>query len=885
VDKHAIRRQIRQLLNEHGPLHLSQLADLLWAGDDHIPDPVDAGGKVDLDALNLVVFGIGDDELDIHVDWVPHRLDDGRLCDLEVVLEDLTLTHVLTSGEVADGVLDLEPDLDPLLIAFDDDDIPLSGSGTLLTIELDERGDLVVESDASGWFPGSAGDMLVVRVHDGGVTFDLADAATLESPSLARDAERVAEVHELITNPVDSGELVVEVRARYPRFLSAPSAPLGVLMAAAGLEERDDVVRRVDDEADDDLVDHLELDHGLDPATIADLFLLDRELNTMTSMALRIQVGEWLDDAMGDEREALEQLVAELDEAPEPTLPMEGMRGLVARVMGDDQAASAFVEDFLADGGLPIAGAMEAVGKDLDRELKDRIARSNLRWVVARCMEVRGETTSAEQWLRRALAADRGHGGATFDLAVYLDDRGQAGAALSLLNEVGAGKAAPAWHAQLQEFAKPGPATVGRNESCGCGSGRKHKTCCGPHNGWPLTARTPWLWDKLVRFANRQPQADDLEELGGYVGPRSGEVGALVLIAAALHEDGMIGSFIEDRGRLLPADELAVLQQWRGVRAGLYEVVEVDPGESMELLDLRGGDRHLVTERTATQELSVGQTILAWLHPYPDGTLRIGVGLVPVGLQQRQMWLDILDSDEVGPEDVMIGCARMWAPPGLQNTDGEPLVMCIRTLKVGDPDEARAGLDTEFDEAGDDAWVLYAETANGPTPDTIVATIRVDEGLVIIETNSVERMDRYAVQVEEVLGDVEVVDEHRIPASEIVRRMGDDSDDDEWDEDWDDAEDGDDDGDDPGWSHDELGPEQQAAMDEAVTGYMDQYEERWCDISVPVLGGMTPRQAAEDPTRRPDLEALLAEMDTEPEWTGPGRGMSAARLRSLLGLE
>ena len=40
-----------------------------------------------------------------------------------------------------------------------------------------------------------------------------------------------------------------------------------------------------------------------------------------------------------------------------------------------------------------------------------------------------------------------------------------------------------------------------------------------------------------------------------------------------------------------------------------------------------------------------------------------------------------------------------------------------------------------------------------------------------------------------------------------------------------------------------------------------QARSRWLDDSIPALGGLTPRQAAADPTRREQLERLLSEFD------------------------
>jgi len=77
---------------------------------------------------------------------------------------------------------------------------------------------------------------------------------------------------------------------------------------------------------------------------------------------------------------------------------------------------------------------------------------------------------------------------------------------------------------------------------------------------------------------------------------------------------------------------------------------------------------------------------------------------------------------------------------------------------------------------------------------------------------------------------------------------------------------------------DALPPEAEKAMDE----FARDYERRWLDMEIPALAGLTPRQAADDPTRREDLVALLAEFDQFPP--GPG-AMDNGRLRAMLGLD
>ena len=66
----------------------------------------------------------------------------------------------------------------------------------------------------------------------------------------------------------------------------------------------------------------------------------------------------------------------------------------------------------------------------------------------------------------------------------------------------------------------------------------------------------------------------------------------------------------------------------------------------------------------------------------------------------------------------------------------------------------------------------------------------------------------------------------------------------------------------------------------AIADHIAQYETSWVDSPIPALRGLTPRQAAADPTRREDLERLLAEFPS----TGSPLHMDAQRLRQLLDL-
>jgi len=69
----------------------------------------------------------------------------------------------------------------------------------------------------------------------------------------------------------------------------------------------------------------------------------------------------------------------------------------------------------------------------------------------------------------------------------------------------------------------------------------------------------------------------------------------------------------------------------------------------------------------------------------------------------------------------------------------------------------------------------------------------------------------------------------------------------------------------------------------ALAGFMREQEDRWLEEQIPALEGLTPRQAAADPTRREELEALLREFDRMQPPPG-ALTFDTSRLRSLLGL-
>lgn len=144
----------------------------------------------------------------------------------------------------------------------------------------------------------------------------------------------------------------------------------------------------------------------------------------------------------------------------------------------------------------------------------------------------------------------------------------------------------------------------------------------------------------------------------------------------------------------------------------------------------------------------------------------------------------------------------------------------------------------------------------------IRASLELDGDELHIHANSQARFDRLLAQVRNLDPAATVLDETREPAGDpaSMKRLAART---------------------PAAPNAILDPAADPALAAAVEQFTAQYEKAWLDDPIPALAGYTPRQCANDPTRRPDLIALL---DSFPEDDGRPGTMSPARLRVPLGL-
>lgn len=488
--------------------------------------------------------------------------------------------------------------------------------------------------------------------------------------------------------------------------------------------------------------------------------------------------------------------------------------------------------------------------------------RAAVAWLSSRVAAAQADPVRAESLLREVLSDDPDNADAIDELGWYRSDRGDAEGARSLWLQLE--DPSPADLDSLPAVDAGSGPKLRRNEPCWCGSGRKFKACHLRIVDRPaLPDRFGWLLRKPVAFVERRAgaAAADVARAAFRLG---GEDREAVLDAwsdplvfdVVLHEFGWLDRFLVERGALLPDDERMLLGTWQLAERSVFEVLDTRPSEGLiRLRDLRTGDVEQVVDHLFSQNATRRDMICARL--LDDGRhKRLGHGpfSVPPGREGSLLkLLDLADRRERG-EQMLSWMAAASQLPELRNRESEPLMLCRARLGPVDPDDVRLLFDAEFDSDGVDRWVeLFAL----PSEEKILrAILTLDADEVLVETNSEERLDRLLDRLGRMLPGSQVLEDEREPmpvdapaaTSEPEVRSPD--------------------------------PGTRAVLSEIV----ERQERRWCEESVPALGGLTPRQAAEDPTRREEVERLLASM---PEGGVSPLGfatMRPARLRELLGL-
>lgn len=768
-----------------------------------------------------------------------HLLDDGPAAllagDLMVhvpsLVENVVLTHRLTEDERRTGVLtaaDL-PGLDRLG--------PLHLDGSRVH---DYRGDDGIRRwwGPEGWLSSSAaGSLLAVQVRsDGAVKLTVLPEQPEAEPELvtAIRAAYDATVEEPWL-PVAFEELLLAVLAADRGAFTRPAPPLCELAAVAGLEQRGDYL------AHEESV--------WEQARLADRSrrVFDR-LGTGAMALSALRALTLIDTGLPDASMVHELLQLLYDLA-------------VLEVVADEL----FGTD---DDPVRVAECASLAGRLLARASRPR-ERAVAHWLAAVAAERMGAVEEAESLLRSAVRADPGWPAAEDRLAWYEFDRGHAAAAAAGWRRLGLTAEDSADLAMVEQFETPADdiPRLGRNEPCWCGSGRKYKHChlSRPAELPPLPERASWLRRKTLAYLQRRGGAVEAviaDHARTLLGDAADDEEALesamfdpLVIDVVLHEDGWLQRFLADRGRLLPDDEAMLISAWLLCERTVVEVLDAVPGREVTVRDLRTGDRIAVREHTFSKAAEPGQ--LLCVRMVPDGQTHQFVGAafrVSPGTETRL--LEVLDEHD--GYELLSYVAALSRPPKLTTRDGDPLADCRAELRVPDLRAARAALDQRYESDGD-GWVsLFASADDDPegVERSVRAWLQLNGDTLSVHSMSESRLDAVLTDLRAALPDLQLLREQRQPLRPS---------------------------DAPALSPSAAAASPAEVPAEALLELLDRHERRWCDEQVPALGGLTPRQASADPTRRDEVTRLI---DSFPE-IDPASGAFGLRpnqLRHLLGL-
>lgn len=678
ISGESIAVVVCQALSDRGATAEDDLLDMLEA------DGVDLGD--DPEATLAEVLD-GDAELampllDERWAWIPALLDGRtfthRLSELEVEHDliswspDLAPISMLTVSETYQRLVDGSPvsDVSPLL----DGDV-LAARG-VPTTAVDGEGAMLLPSGHFAARGVVAGDLVGLTVTPNGFDF-----ATVAAPVPCNIGTALtALLDERPDGPEALDVAVWTVCADNDSLFRGPAEPLGDLLAASGLACSGDWIAcggfdfgawRVAAR-----IERIRLRHQLDEdgalAALATVRLYEQTLELVEA----VQAAQ----DSGDERD-LTGLVSQL--TPDP-MPAEA-----AQETDSDRATVRVALECLADPVVAAAALDEIRSRDEDfgvalgvfaesaEPLAPRVARPALRWLRAKAHEALGDIEAAEAALHAAESLDPSWPLTLLSLVRYASDRGDVERGLALLRRAGA----PGDHelVELLEHFRPTPRPdMGRNQRCWCGSGRKYKVCHLNREQLPLDQRAAWLYQKTAMGLLDGPFARQLFETAQARAQYSDSPEAFehsirdaVVCDAVLFEGGGFSDFLSTRGFLLPEDERSLAEQWLLVERSVYEVLDVSRGEGFTVRDVRTGDVHQVRERAGSTQAQVGRFYCARVVPAGD-TMQIFGGMEPVSLGERDDLIALLDGVP-GPADLVAALSRRFAPPVLQDSEGERL--------------------------------------------------------------------------------------------------------------------------------------------------------------------------------------------------------------------
>ncbi len=440
-------------------------------------------------------------------------------------------------------------------------------------------------------------------------------------------------------------------------------------------------------------------------------------------------------------------------------------------------------------------------------------------------------------------------------------------------------------------IARTSYANVGRNEPCPCGSGKKYKRChlaeaeaaAAPPPA-PSAPRAPHherderLSAQIISYGAQRFGDDVLERhLTASLGTAApGSLDQLLTpwLAYVLQVEGepLGAHFLRARGAGLSAADRRWIERQLATPLGVWEVLRVEPGRGVDVVELLTGARCFVHEVKASALLAPRDAVLG----------RVVVDEVAVFCGIHEVPFDPTNADavvarfqEAPSGDAATRLLALWkdqvaamrrrsaTPVKITNTDGhealvvedrfglsrenlEPVFARLAALEdVHVIERDRTGARLTFTRVGN---AQHAQWAN-----TVIGSARLTPTRLTLEANSAERADALTARVRDALGDLATWKKRtRTPLPELH-------------------------------GGEAMSIDSQLVTTPAAAAMEDAYRE-WLDQPIPILDGRTPRQAVADTAGRHRVHVLLKQQEHQ-HARRPIAGFEPARSRLELGLD
>lgn len=334
-----------------------------------------------------------------------------------------------------------------------------------------------------------------------------------------------------------------------------------------------------------------------------------------------------------------------------------------------------------------------------------------------------------------------------------------------------------------------------------------------------------------------------------------------------------VDRYLEERGWSLSRGVCDWIEAQRKAWLSVWEVVDVEPGRSIDLRDLLTNETRTVHEVSGSKVARRHYLVLARVVDAGSVSLICGMHGVPL---RPNDGADVVETirralrrkTAVAPErlrdpKITNRMLNAWSdaidrwriPPRLQNSDADPVLLTTDCWKFASAqrDEIVARIASlDGAQTTDDGFVFLRED------DTVVGFLRIGDGVVVADTNSIARADALRQRIEAACDGLigQAVRSHSDPLAGIDRESLE-------------------------REPDQAGtPEEQAI----VRDFKEQYYERWLDEPVPALDGKTPRKAVRTKSGRARVDVILKDIEIAESSLPEAERFDVRKLRDTLGL-